>query len=102
MNTLPPSVLTRSRRRLVILLIAIALTALALAGILSGTTARGASIYASIPSLGVIERFDTVTGPDLDAFARYLPRSPSLSPASLDAASPRGAVVSQILSSAAL
>ena len=50
MNTSLPSVLTRSRRRLVVLLIAIALTALALACILSGTTARGASFFATSPS----------------------------------------------------
>ena len=47
MNSSIPSVLTRSRRRLVVLLIAVALTALALACILSGTTARGASNSAS-------------------------------------------------------
>ncbi len=72
MNSSLSSVLTRSRRRLVVVLIAIALTALALAFILSGTTARGASIYASIPSLGVIERYDAITGADLGAFATHL------------------------------
>ena len=55
MNSSIPSVLSRSRRRLVVLLTVIALTALALALILSITTARGASIDASLPSLGVIE-----------------------------------------------
>ena len=49
MNSSLPSVLTRGRRRLVVLLIAIALTALALALILSSTTARGASIYGIHP-----------------------------------------------------
>ena len=72
MNSQIPSILTRSRRRLVVFLIAIALTALALAMIFSGTTARGASIYASIPSLGVIERYDAITGADLGAFAIHL------------------------------
>lgn len=72
MNSQIPSVLTRSRRRLVIFLLAIAVTALALALILSGTTARGASIYAAVPSLGVIERYDAITGADLGAFATHL------------------------------
>lgn len=70
-----PSIISRSRRRLVIFLIAIAMTALALAMILSGTTARGASIYASIPSLGVIERYDAITGADLDALNSLPSRS---------------------------
>jgi sugar lactone lactonase YvrE len=57
---------------MIVLLVAIALTALAIAGILSGTTAHGASIYASIPSLGVIKRYDAITGADLGTFATHL------------------------------
>ena len=49
MNSQIPSILSRSRRRLVVFLIAIALTALALAMILSVTTARGATTLLTYP-----------------------------------------------------